>query len=287
MGYYVYSLVLIIHHLMLILSSFNVLAQYHPSDHRQRKTRILQSDNSSAPANDDTHKKSSSFGAATMFLLFDFVGLAAVILLFFLYYKKDKALKKLEKKLEKMMKKEYNIEEAKDEDDDEIDDEDSEEFRVRKRAQQVSAERSRLSFSKDHAEERSRLSVSKNHTEERSRLNVPKNGDERENKLVFMGNESETFELNDLLKASAEGLGKGVFGNSYKAKLEGKSAYVVKRLKNLRPLSNEEFIKQLQMISELSHPNLLPLLAYYYSKDEKLFVYKYADKGNLFNRLHG
>ncbi|KAI3887299.1 hypothetical protein MKX03_017860 [Papaver bracteatum] len=33
--------------------------------------------------------------------------------------------------------------------------------------------------------------------------------------------------------------------------------------------------------------NLLPLLAYYYSKDEKLLTYKFTSKGNLYNRIHG
>ncbi|KAK1567549.1 hypothetical protein Q3G72_013405 [Acer saccharum] len=109
-------------------------------------------------------------------------------------------------------------------------------------------------------------------------------------KLIFMGGVEAEFELNDLFKAPAEGLGKGIFGNTYKAKLEGYmgvKSVVVKRLRDLKPLSNEEFTKQVNMIHEHhNHPNLLPLLAYYYSKDEKLLVYKYAENGNLFNRIH-
>ncbi|KAJ0078439.1 hypothetical protein Patl1_37009 [Pistacia atlantica] len=109
---------------------------------------------------------------------------------------------------------------------------------------------------------------------------------EKRGNLIFMVDEA-GFELNDLLKASAEGLGKGIFGNSYKAKLEGRTAVVVKRLRDLKPMSNEDFTKQLHIIAGHKHPNLLPLLAYYYSKEEKLLVFKYAENGNLFNLIHG
>ncbi|XP_073021823.1 pollen receptor-like kinase 4 [Primulina eburnea] len=106
-------------------------------------------------------------------------------------------------------------------------------------------------------------------------------------KLVFMENDVTRFELDDLLKASAEGLGKGNFGNCYKANLEIGEAVVVKRLMDLKPLSGEEFVRQVKAIADQKHPNLLPLLAYYHSKDEKLFLYRFAANGNVYNRLHG
>ncbi|KAF3434960.1 hypothetical protein FNV43_RR22047 [Rhamnella rubrinervis] len=107
-------------------------------------------------------------------------------------------------------------------------------------------------------------------------------------KLIFVGNNELDvgFGMGDLLKASAEGLGNGISGNSYKAMMEGKPAVVVKRLRDLKPLSTEEFKRQLMLMADLTHPNLLPLLAYYYSRDEKLLIFRYARKGNLFNRLH-
>ncbi|XP_038682701.1 probable inactive receptor kinase At2g26730 [Tripterygium wilfordii] len=103
--------------------------------------------------------------------------------------------------------------------------------------------------------------------------------------LTFTDDE-ESFELDDLLKASAEGLGMGIFGNTYKAMMKGKPVVVVKRLRDLKPMSDEEFAKQLGVIAAQKHPNLLSLLAYYCSKEEKLMIYKYAEKGNLFNRVH-
>ncbi|TYK15325.1 putative leucine-rich repeat receptor-like protein kinase [Cucumis melo var. makuwa] len=105
-------------------------------------------------------------------------------------------------------------------------------------------------------------------------------------KLIFT-EEGENFQLGDLLKASAEGLGKGIFGNSYKAMLEGRPPIVVKRLRDLKPLTLDEFMKQVQLIAKLRHPNLLKLVAYFYTKEEKLLLYKYAEKGNLFDRIHG
>ncbi|KAM1242548.1 hypothetical protein ACFX2G_034892 [Malus domestica] len=116
-------------------------------------------------------------------------------------------------------------------------------------------------------------------------------------KLEFVqhgADDHQIFEMRGLLKASTESLGNGIFGNSYKAEIgtmnnvagkQIKQSVVVKLLRNLKPLVSEDFTKQLQLLASLKHPNLLPLLAYYFSKDEKL--YKYVRKGNLFNRMFG
>ncbi|XP_057488853.1 probable inactive receptor kinase At2g26730 [Actinidia eriantha] len=109
---------------------------------------------------------------------------------------------------------------------------------------------------------------------------------EEKGKLNFIDGEA-CFELNDLLKAPAEGLGKGNFGNCYKAMLDDGLNVVVKRLRDLKPLSHEEFAKQMRAMADLKHPNLLPVLAYYFSKEEKLMVTKFASNGNLYNRIHG
>ncbi|KAK2979613.1 hypothetical protein RJ640_020105 [Escallonia rubra] len=110
-------------------------------------------------------------------------------------------------------------------------------------------------------------------------------GKEKVGQLTFMEDVG-VFELGDLLKASAEGLGKGNFGNSYKARLDDGRNVVVKRLRDPKPFTSDEFVKQLEAIADHKHPNLLPLLAFYYSEGEKLLVYKYAPQGNLYNRLH-
>ncbi|XP_059311259.1 probable inactive receptor kinase At2g26730 [Lycium ferocissimum] len=105
-------------------------------------------------------------------------------------------------------------------------------------------------------------------------------------KLVFLGSEI-NFELDDLLRASAEGLGKGNFGNCYKAMLVDGPTVVVKRFRDLKPLSNDEFVRQVIAIGDMKHPNLLPILGYYNTKDEKLLLLKFAPNGSLYNRIHG
>ncbi|KAK4340005.1 hypothetical protein RND71_041467 [Anisodus tanguticus] len=105
-------------------------------------------------------------------------------------------------------------------------------------------------------------------------------------KLIFFGSEIK-FELDDLLSASAEGLGKGNFGNCYKAMLVDGPTVVVKRLRDLKPLSNDEFVGQVRAIGDMKHPNLLALLGYYNTKDEKLLLLKFAPNGSLYNRIHG
>ncbi|CAN4110588.1 unnamed protein product [Withania somnifera] len=105
-------------------------------------------------------------------------------------------------------------------------------------------------------------------------------------KLVILGSEI-NFELDDLLRASAEGLGKGNFGNCYKAMLVNGPTVVVKRLRDLKPLTNDEFVRQVRALGDRKHPNLLPILGYYNTKDEKLLLLKFAPNGSLYNRLHG
>ncbi|ERN04238.1 hypothetical protein AMTR_s00077p00144650 [Amborella trichopoda] len=67
------------------------------------------------------------------------------------------------------------------------------------------------------------------------------------NKLVFFEGCSYTFDLEDLLRASAEVLGKGSFGTAYKAVLEDGTTVVVKRLKEV-VVGKREFEGQMEMI---------------------------------------
>jgi serine/threonine protein kinase len=41
------------------------------------------------------------------------------------------------------------------------------------------------------------------------------------------------------------------------------------------------------VLGRLRHPNIVPLNAYYYARDEKLLVYEYMPNGSLFSVLHG
>ncbi|KZV51921.1 putative inactive receptor kinase-like [Dorcoceras hygrometricum] len=107
------------------------------------------------------------------------------------------------------------------------------------------------------------------------------------NKLVFFQRCSYTFDLEDLLRASAEVLGKGSYGTAYKAILDESTTVVVKRLREVG-FGKKEFEQHLETLNGLGiHPNVMPLLAYYYSKDEKLLVYEYMPAGSLCAALHG
>jgi len=107
-------------------------------------------------------------------------------------------------------------------------------------------------------------------------------------KLVFFGSAAAVapFDLEDLLRASAEVLGKGAFGTTYKAVLESGATVAVKRLKDVT-LSEPEFRERISEIGELQHEFIVPLRAYYYSKDEKLLVYDFMPMGSLSAVLHG
>ncbi|KAF9683874.1 hypothetical protein SADUNF_Sadunf04G0059300 [Salix dunnii] len=104
--------------------------------------------------------------------------------------------------------------------------------------------------------------------------------------LVFFGNAVRAFDLEDLLKASAEVLGKGTFGTAYKATLDVGLVVVVKRLKEVT-VPEKEFREKIEGVGNMKHENLVPLRAYYYSRDEKLLVHDYMPMGSLSALLHG
>ncbi|PPD68665.1 hypothetical protein GOBAR_DD34456 [Gossypium barbadense] len=104
--------------------------------------------------------------------------------------------------------------------------------------------------------------------------------------LVFFGKASRVFDLEDLLRASAEVLGKGTFGTAYKATLEMGVVVAVKRLKDVM-VSEKEFREKIEVVGSMDHQNLVPLRAYYFSAYEKLLVYDYMPMGSLSSLLHG
>lgn len=106
------------------------------------------------------------------------------------------------------------------------------------------------------------------------------------NRLVFFEGCNYAFDLEDLLRASAEVLGKGTFGISYRAILEDAVTVVVKRLKEVGA-GKREFEQQMEIVGGIRHENIVELKAYYYSKDEKLMVYDYYCQGSLSTLLHG
>lgn len=110
---------------------------------------------------------------------------------------------------------------------------------------------------------------------------------EHAGKLSFVRDDRERFDLHDLLRASAEILGSATFGSSYKARIVDGQFMVVKRYKQMNSVGREEFQEHMRRLGNLSQPNLLPLVAYYYRKEEKLLVSDFVENGSLASALHG
>ncbi|KAF5448407.1 hypothetical protein F2P56_028945 [Juglans regia] len=91
-------------------------------------------------------------------------------------------------------------------------------------------------------------------------------------KLSFLRKDREKFGMEDLLRSSAEVLGSATFGSSYRAMIRGGKSMVVNRYKHMNNVGREELDEHMRRLGKLSHPNLLPLVAYYYRKDEKLLI---------------
>lgn len=119
---------------------------------------------------------------------------------------------------------------------------------------------------------------------------TPEGDDGGIGKLVFFsgGDMPEmSYSLEDLLKASAETLGRGTVGSTYKAVMESGFIVTVKRLKDARYPRVEEFRRHVDVIGRLRHQNLVPLRAYFQAKEERLLVYDYFPNGSLFSLIHG
>ncbi|CAF2344886.1 hypothetical protein YC2023_123620 [Brassica napus] len=121
--------------------------------------------------------------------------------------------------------------------------------------------------------------------------NVPpppssENGGPASKDLTFFVKSFGEFDLDGLLKASAEVLGKGTLGSSYKASFDHGLVVAVKRLRDV-VVPEKEFREKMHVLGSISHVNLVMLIAYYFSRDEKLVVFEYMSRGSLSALLHG
>ncbi|XP_060216260.1 probable inactive receptor kinase At2g26730 [Lycium barbarum] len=91
----------------------------------------------------------------------------------------------------------------------------------------------------------------------------------------------------NLLKAPAELLGRGKHGSVYKVMCENpEMTLAVKRIKDWS-ITGSEFKKRMQKLDQIRHPNVLPVVAFYSSRQEKLLVYEYQNNGSLLLLLQG
>lgn len=83
-------------------------------------------------------------------------------------------------------------------------------------------------------------------------------------------------------------LGTGGFGNVYRGKLGNGDLVAVKRLKDLTGTTGEsQFRTELEMISLAVHRNLLRIIGYCATPNERLLVYPYMSNGSVASRLRG
>ncbi|KAI5083995.1 hypothetical protein GOP47_0000164 [Adiantum capillus-veneris] len=94
-------------------------------------------------------------------------------------------------------------------------------------------------------------------------------------KLVLFEENKDAFNMEDLLSASAEVLGRGSMGTAYKATLGDGLTFVVKRLQKSIVL-REDFAQQIYRVRNVLHKNLVPPVGYYISEgeQERFLVYK-------------
>ncbi|XP_068334515.1 probable inactive receptor kinase At2g26730 [Pyrus communis] len=93
------------------------------------------------------------------------------------------------------------------------------------------------------------------------------------------------LKFEDLLRAPADLLGRGKCGSLYKVIFEEGMVLVVKRID--WAISGSDFKKRMERLYQAKHQNVLPVLAFYSSKQEKLLVYEYQENGSLFRLIHG
>ncbi|XP_040377166.1 leucine-rich repeat receptor protein kinase MSL1-like [Oryza brachyantha] len=84
-------------------------------------------------------------------------------------------------------------------------------------------------------------------------------------------------------------VGDGGFGTVYRAELPGGRRVAVKRLHGGRRFQGgeREFRAEMETIGKVKHPNLVSLLGYCASGDERFLVYEYMEHGSLEGRLRG
>ncbi|KAB2034612.1 hypothetical protein ES319_D04G098100v1 [Gossypium barbadense] len=130
------------------------------------------------------------------------------------------------------------------------------------------------------------------HRNKRKRLTILNISDKQEEGLISLGN-LRNFTFRELQFAtdnfsSKNILGTGGFGNVYKGKLGDDTLVAVKRLKDLTGSFGEsQFRTELEMISLAVHRNLLRLIGYCDTSNERLLVYPYMSNGSVASRLRG
>lgn len=108
-------------------------------------------------------------------------------------------------------------------------------------------------------------------------------GEEKE-MVVFEGCKG-LDKVGDLLKASAELLGNGCMGSSYKVVMDGGDVVVAKMVRGRT--KKKEVDDWLRLIGGMRHSNMVSLRTYHHSNHQLLLVYDFLPNGSLHSLLHG
>ncbi|CAK9237925.1 unnamed protein product [Sphagnum troendelagicum] len=82
-------------------------------------------------------------------------------------------------------------------------------------------------------------------------------------------------------------IGKGGFGPVYYGKLEDGQEVAVKVLDAKSSQGPYEFFNEVDVLSRVSHRNLVSLIGYCFEDDQQMLIYEYMHKGSLYDHLYG
>ncbi|XP_015693238.1 probable serine/threonine-protein kinase PBL25 isoform X1 [Oryza brachyantha] len=80
-------------------------------------------------------------------------------------------------------------------------------------------------------------------------------------------------------------LGEGGFGRVYRGQLENGQVVAVKQMEHNGVQGNREFIIEVLVLGNMSHPNLVDLIGFCTEGDQRLLVYEYMALGSLADHL--
>ncbi|RHN60851.1 putative protein kinase RLK-Pelle-RLCK-VIIa-1 family [Medicago truncatula] len=82
-------------------------------------------------------------------------------------------------------------------------------------------------------------------------------------------------------------VGQGGFGGVYLGMLQTKQVVAIKRRDSNGVQGTQQFIAEVETLSNVSHKNIVQLIGYCYEKEHKLLVYEYMGLGSLEDNLSG
>jgi serine/threonine protein kinase len=82
-------------------------------------------------------------------------------------------------------------------------------------------------------------------------------------------------------------IGKGKFGPVYYGKLEDGQDVAIKELDVKSTQGQFEFFNEVDVLSRMSHRNLVSLIGYCQEDNRQMLIYEYMHKGSLHDHLYG